>query len=138
MVALSRSRALSLSRSLGDSVEQEHQLAGPAANFFTDKHVPWAAQVHNTPEGHVTRDYKEGSARLGDLDFRCIDTSGLEPFMAPSSLQARLSYLPDAAPESMLSAHLLAMLSDACWLGGSGVKVCHQMEISSVNSGVWL
>jgi predicted GTPase len=46
--------------------------------------------VHNTPEGHVTRDYKEGEARLGDLVFRCIDTSGLEPFMAASSLQAGL------------------------------------------------
>lgn len=45
-------------------------------------------QVHNTPEGHVTRDYKEGAARLGDTDFTCIDTSGLEPFMAASSLQA--------------------------------------------------
>ena len=47
-------------------------------------------QVHNTPEGHVTRDYKEGNARLGDLVFRCIDTSGLEPFMDASSLQAGL------------------------------------------------
>ena len=46
--------------------------------------------MHNTPEGHVTRDYKEGDARLGDLVFRCIDTSGLEPFMDASSLQAGL------------------------------------------------
>lgn len=38
----------------------------------------------------MTRDYKEGNARLGDLVFRCIDTSGLEPFMDASSLQAGL------------------------------------------------
>lgn len=52
-----------------------------------------ALQVHNTPEGHVTRDYKEGVARLADLDFRCIDTSGLEPFMAATTLQARATQL---------------------------------------------
>ena len=33
-------------------------------------------QVHNTPEGHVTRDYKEGLARLSDLHFKVLDTSG--------------------------------------------------------------
>ena len=33
-------------------------------------------QVHNTPEGHVTRDYKEGLARLSDLHFKVVDTSG--------------------------------------------------------------
>ncbi len=49
--------------------------------------MPCTVQVHNTPEGHVTRDYKEGRARLGDMDFCAIDTSGLEPFMDASSLQ---------------------------------------------------
>ena len=34
------------------------------------------SQVHNTPEGHVTRDYKEGLARLSDLRFKVVDTSG--------------------------------------------------------------
>ena len=34
-------------------------------------------QVHNTPEGHVTRDYKEGLARLSDLRFKVVDTSGI-------------------------------------------------------------
>lgn len=51
------------------------------------------AQVHNTPEGHVTRDYKEGTAALGHLTFRCVDTSGLEPFMDVASLQARATLL---------------------------------------------
>ena len=34
-------------------------------------------QVHDTPEGHVTRDYKEGLARLSDLRFKVVDTSGM-------------------------------------------------------------
>ena len=41
----------------------------------------------------MTRDCKEGAARLGDLAFRCVDTSGLEPFMAASTLQARATAL---------------------------------------------
>lgn len=36
-------------------------------------------QVYNTPETHVTRDYREGVARLGDLSFVAIDTSGALP-----------------------------------------------------------
>ena len=37
--------------------------------------------VHNTPLGHVTRDYQEGRAMLGDVEFLAVDTSGLEPVM---------------------------------------------------------
>ena len=33
-------------------------------------------QVHNTPKGHVTRDYREGRGSLADLQFTAIDTSG--------------------------------------------------------------
>ena len=82
-------------------------------------------QVHNTPEGHVTRDYKEGNARLGDLVFRCIDTSGLEPFMDASSLQAGLLTISSA----LCSAACLALVHrwlvlfstcDLCMLG-----TCH-------------
>ena len=51
------------------------------------------SQVHNTPEGHVTRDFKEGVATLADLRFKCIDTSGLEPFMSASSIQGRATAL---------------------------------------------
>ena len=35
-----------------------------------------AAQVLNTPEDHVTRDYREGLASLVDLKFVAVDTSG--------------------------------------------------------------
>ena len=37
------------------------------------------AQVHNTPDGHVTRDYREGLGTLADLQFTAIDTSGAVP-----------------------------------------------------------
>lgn len=47
------------------------------------------ALVHDTPSSHVTRDYKEGLARLSDLRFRVIDTSGLEPEMSLESVQGR-------------------------------------------------
>ncbi|KAK9817190.1 hypothetical protein WJX72_010848 [[Myrmecia] bisecta] len=51
------------------------------------------ALVQNTPEGHVTRDYREGLASLGDLHFKVLDTSGLEPFSEASSIQARATTL---------------------------------------------
>ena len=38
-----------------------------------------AALVRDTPGGHVTRDVREGRARLADLSFLALDTSGLEP-----------------------------------------------------------
>ena len=45
------------------------------------------ALVYDTPETHVTRDYKEGIGKLGDLRFRVIDTSGLEPHRPQQSIQ---------------------------------------------------
>ena len=49
--------------------------------------------MHNTPEGHVTRDYKEGLAQLADLRFKAIDTSGLEPSLPEASIQGRATAL---------------------------------------------
>src|ERR1700760_1948174 len=40
-------------------------------------------------EPGVTRDRREGEARLGDLDFTIIDTAGIED-AAPDSLTARM------------------------------------------------
>ena len=51
------------------------------------------ALVHNTPGGHVTRDYQEGRAQLADLRFRVLDTSGLEPFQPSETIQARATQL---------------------------------------------
>jgi GTP-binding protein len=44
----------------------------------------------------VTRDRREGAARLGDLDFTAIDTAGLEE-AAPESLSGRMQVQTDAA-----------------------------------------
>ncbi|KAL5699913.1 hypothetical protein ACHQM5_025440 [Ranunculus cassubicifolius] len=41
------------------------------------------ALVYNTLDDHVTRDVREGIAKLGDLRFRVLDSAGLE--MAPTS-----------------------------------------------------
>ena len=62
--------------------------------FATNKHMSFLyifvqMQVFDTPAGHVTRDYREGLAQLGDLQFRVIDTSGLEPAAAAHTLQVR-------------------------------------------------
>lgn len=47
----------------------------------------------NTPHSHVTRDYKEGVAALGDLAFKVVDTSGLEPFAPSGCIQHRATEL---------------------------------------------
>ena len=44
-------------------------------------------QVYDTPGTHVTRDYKEGIGKLGDLRFRVVDTSGLEPDRPHQTIQ---------------------------------------------------
>ncbi|XP_028805027.1 uncharacterized protein LOC114759950 [Neltuma alba] len=36
------------------------------------------ALVYNTPDDHVTRDIREGVAKLGDLRFKVLDSAGLE------------------------------------------------------------
>lgn len=51
------------------------------------------ALVYDTPASHVTRDYKEGIARLSDLQFLVVDTSGLEPSMTTESIQGRATRL---------------------------------------------
>ena len=51
------------------------------------------ALVYDTPAGHVTRDYQEAPAQLGDLRFKAVDTSGLEPFLPSGTIQARATVL---------------------------------------------
>ena len=50
-------------------------------------------QVYDTPHRQVNRDNPETVAQLGDLRFRAVDTSGLEPFSPAASLQARAAAL---------------------------------------------
>lgn len=55
-----------------------------------------AALVYDSPDGHVTRDYKEAVASLSDLRFIAVDTSGLEPFMSHESIQGRATAITRA------------------------------------------
>ncbi|KAA3472076.1 GTPase Der-like isoform X1 [Gossypium australe] len=47
------------------------------------------ALVYNTPDDHVTRDIREGLAKLGDLRFRVLDSAGLETEAASGSILNR-------------------------------------------------
>lgn len=46
--------------------------------FWTSLIKRREALVYNTPEDHVTRDIREGIAKLGDLRFKVLDSAGLE------------------------------------------------------------
>lgn len=47
------------------------------------------ALVCNTPDDHVTRDIREGIAKLGDLRFRVLDSAGLETAATSGSILDR-------------------------------------------------
>ncbi|GAB4853511.1 hypothetical protein Ancab_017702 [Ancistrocladus abbreviatus] len=47
------------------------------------------ALVYNTPDDHVTRDIREGIAKLGDLRFQVLDSAGLEAAASSGSILER-------------------------------------------------
>ncbi|KAL6196480.1 hypothetical protein ACLB2K_032095 [Fragaria x ananassa] len=47
------------------------------------------ALVYNTPDDHVTRDFRDGIAKLGDVRFRVLDSAGLETAASSGSLLDR-------------------------------------------------
>ncbi|KAK4270894.1 hypothetical protein QN277_019660 [Acacia crassicarpa] len=47
------------------------------------------ALVYNTPDDHVTRDIREGVAKLGDLRFKVLDSAGLEAEATSGSILHR-------------------------------------------------
>ena len=69
-----------------------------------------AALVYDTPSSHVTRDYKEGIGKLGDLRFKVIDTSGLEPSAPQRSIQGRATEITSRV---IKQSHLVLMVVDA-------------------------
>ncbi|GIL43204.1 hypothetical protein Vafri_1009 [Volvox africanus] len=71
-----------------------------------------AALVYDTPNSHVTRDYQEGRAQLGDLVFRAADTPGLEP--RGGSNRGSINARATAITGSMLrQCHLALLVLDA-------------------------
>ncbi|RWR92743.1 GTP binding domain-containing protein [Cinnamomum micranthum f. kanehirae] len=47
------------------------------------------ALVYNTPDDHVTRDVREGIAKLSDLRFKVLDSAGLEMAATSGSILSR-------------------------------------------------
>ena len=104
-----------------------------------------AALVDNTPG--LTRDRREGAARIADLDFRAIDTAGLEE-AAPDSLAGRMQAQTEQA---LADADVALLVIDAReglneddrhfadWLRRSGkpvVLVANKTEGRATLSGV--
>jgi GTP-binding protein len=104
-----------------------------------------AALVDNTPG--LTRDRREGTARIADLDFRAIDTAGLEEAV-PDSLAARMQAQTERA---LADADVALLVIDARegvneddrhfadWLRRSGkpvVLVANKTEGRTILAGV--
>lgn len=45
--------------------------------------------MYNTPTDHVTRDIRDGVAKLGDLRFKVLDSAGLEAEASSGSVLSR-------------------------------------------------
>lgn len=45
--------------------------------------------MYNTPNDHVTRDIRDGIAKLGDLRFKVLDSAGLEAEASSGSVLGR-------------------------------------------------
>lgn len=45
--------------------------------------------MYNTPDDHVTRDIREGIAKLGDLRFKVLDSAGLETEATSGTILSR-------------------------------------------------
>ncbi|KAI5058512.1 hypothetical protein GOP47_0026682 [Adiantum capillus-veneris] len=67
------------------------------------------ALVYNTPQGHVTRDIREGVAKIGDLRFVVCDTAGLETDADSQNVLIRTAGLTSAA---FSQCHLALFLLD--------------------------
>lgn len=68
------------------------------------------ALVYNTPNDHVTRDIRDGIAKLGDLRFRVLDSAGLEAEASSGSVLGRTAAMTGYVLEK---AHVALFLIDA-------------------------
>lgn len=91
------------------SQDSEQKTRTPKAGLVTTSSPHAHTQVYDTPLSHVTRDWQEHTGRLGDLVFRVMDTSGMEPSMQRNSIQVSLAsfllfmQLPQFLPEASIS-----------------------------------
>ncbi|KAL2339319.1 hypothetical protein Fmac_013765 [Flemingia macrophylla] len=68
------------------------------------------ALVYNTPDDHVTRDIREGVAKLGNLRFRVLDSAGLEAEASSGSILHRTASM---TANVLGRAHFALFLTDA-------------------------
>lgn len=68
------------------------------------------ALVYNTPNDHVTRDIRDGIAKLGDLRFRVLDSAGLEAEASSGSVLVRTAAMTGYV---LAKSHLALFLIDA-------------------------
>lgn len=68
------------------------------------------ALVYNTPTDHVTRDIRDGIAKLGDLRFRVLDSAGLEAEASSGSVLGRTAAMTGYV---LGKAHVALFLIDA-------------------------
>ncbi|KAL3814574.1 hypothetical protein ACJIZ3_015842 [Penstemon smallii] len=68
------------------------------------------ALVYNTPNDHVTRDIRDGVAKLGDLRFRVLDSAGLEAEATSGSVLGRTAAMTG---EVLAKAQFVLFLIDA-------------------------
>lgn len=62
------------------------------------------SQVKNTPDDHVTRDYRTARGKLGDLSFRVVDTSGTDqPQTLYAGLRQHHNYWPLKAGKFLIN-----------------------------------
>lgn len=68
--------------------------------------------MYNTPDSHVTRDVREGVAKLGDMRFLVMDTAGLETTASSESVLARTAGLTASA---LRDCQIALFLIDGRW-----------------------
>lgn len=86
--------------------------------------------MYNTPHDHVTRDIREGVAKLGDLRFRVLDSAGLEAEASSGSILHRTASM---TANVLAASHFALFLTDARLLSnmtlGSLVTFCNYSNI---------
>lgn len=80
------------------------------------------ALVYNTPGDHVTRDIREGIAKLGDLRFRVLDSAGLETAATTGSILARTA---DMTGNVLARSQFAIFLIDVRWVGYGLLSTSH-------------
>lgn len=83
------------------------------------------ALVYNTPNDHVTRDIREGIAKLGDLRFKVLDSAGLEAEASSGSVLGRTAEM---------TANVLRMSNFALFL----VDARDGLEPMDLDVGKWV